>query len=206
MELIKKYFPSLTDKQTGQFQALGTLYPEWNTKINVISRKDIANLYEHHILHSLGICCMLHFSDGTSIVDVGTGGGFPGIPLAIMYPECRFHLIDRIGKKIKVATEIASAIGLSNVTFRHGSIEEEKQQFDFAVSRAVMPLPEMVRLVRKNISARQQNAMGNGLLSLKGGDLQHETAPFRKYVIETNLKDFFEEPYFETKKVVYVQI
>lgn len=206
MELIKKYFPALTDKQTAQYEALGTLYPEWNAKINVISRKDIDNLYERHILHSLGICCLLHFSDHTSIVDVGTGGGFPGIPLAIMYPECQFHLIDRVGKKVKVATEIAAAIGLTNVTFRHCGIEEEKQKFDFAVSRAVMPLPELVKLVRKNISSRQQNAMTNGLICLKGGELQREIAPFQKYAIVTDLKDYFEEPYFETKKVIYVQI
>lgn len=206
IELIEKYFPSLTELQKEQYAALGTLYPEWNAKINVISRKDIDNLYTHHILHSLGIAQVLRFTQGTSIVDVGTGGGFPGIPLAIMFPECRFHLIDRIGKKVKVATEIATAIGLENVTFRHAGIEEEKQQFDFAVSRAVMPLPDLVKLVRKNISPKQHNAMANGLLCLKGGNLEGEIAPLRKRTIEFDLATYFKEEYFDTKKVIYVQI
>lgn len=206
IELIEKYFPSLTELQKEQYAALGTLYPEWNAKINVISRKDIDNLYTHHILHSLGIAQVLRFTQGTSIVDVGTGGGFPGIPLAIMFPECRFHLIDRIGKKVKVATEIAMAIGLENVTFRHAGIEEEKQQFDFAVSRAVMPLPDLVKLVRKNISPKQHNAMANGLLCLKGGNLEGEIAPLRKRTIEFDLATYFKEEYFDTKKVIYVQI
>lgn len=206
IELIEKYFPSLTELQKEQYAALGTLYPEWNAKINVISRKDIDNLYTHHILHSLGIAQVLRFTQGTSIVDVGTGGGFPGIPLAIMFPECRFHLIDRIGKKVKVATEIATAIGLENVTFRHAGIEEEKQQFDFAVSRAVMPLPDLVKLVRKNISPKQHNAMANGLLCLKGGNLEGEIAPLRKRTLEFDLATYFKEEYFDTKKVIYVQI
>ena len=206
VQLIEKYFPNLTDRQKEQYRAMGDLYPEWNAQINVISRKDIDNLYERHILHSLGIARALRFSPETTLVDVGTGGGFPGIPLAVMFPECRFHLIDRIGKKIKVATEIATAIGLDNVTFRHAGIEEEKQKFDFAISRAVMPLPDLVKLVRKNISTKQRNAMANGLLCLKGGDLTSETTPFRKRMLEFDLKDFFQEEYFETKKVVYVQI
>ncbi len=206
IELIEKYFTTLTDKQKEQYAALGTLYPEWNAKINVISRKDIDNLYEHHILHSLGIACALRFTAGTTLVDVGTGGGFPGIPLAIMFPECQFHLIDRIGKKIRVATEIATAIGLDNVTFRHAGIEEEKQKFDFAISRAVMPLPDLVKLVRKNISTKQRNAMANGLFCLKGGDLESEIAPLRKRLLEFDLNNFFEEEYFTTKKVLYVQI
>lgn len=206
IELIEKYFPSLTELQKERYAALGTLYPEWNAKINVISRKDIDNLYTHHILHSLGIAQVLRFTQGTSIVDVGTGGGFPGIPLAIMFPECRFHLIDRIGKKVKVATEIATAIGLENVTFRHAGIEEEKQQFDFAVSRAVMPLPDLVKLVRKNISPKQHNAMANGLLCLKGGNLEGEIAPLRKRTLEFDLATYFKEEYFDTKKVIYVQI
>lgn len=206
IEIIEKYFPALSERQKEQYAALGTLYPEWNAKINVISRKDIDNLYEHHILHSLGIAKALRFTDGTTLVDVGTGGGFPGIPLAIMFPNCHFHLIDRIGKKVRVATEIAQAIGLDNVTFRHAGIEEEKQKFDFAISRAVMPLPDLVKLVRKNISTTQRNAMANGLLCLKGGDLEAEIAPLRKRLLDFDLKDFFEEEFFETKKVLYVQI
>ncbi len=206
IEIIEKYFPALSERQKEQYAALGTLYPEWNAKINVISRKDIDNLYEHHILHSLGIAKALRFTDGTTLVDVGTGGGFPGIPLAIMFPNCHFHLIDRIGKKVRVATEIAQAIGLDNVTFRHAGIEEEKQKFDFAISRAVMPLPDLVKLVRKNISSTQRNAMANGLLCLKGGDLEAEIAPLRKRLLDFDLKDFFEEEFFETKKVLYVQI
>ena len=206
IEIIEKYFPALSERQKEQYAALGTLYPEWNAKINVISRKDIDNLYEHHILHSLGIAKVLRFTDDTTLVDVGTGGGFPGIPLAIMFPNCHFHLIDRIGKKVRVATEIAQAIGLDNVTFRHAGIEEEKQKFDFAISRAVMPLPDLVKLVRKNISTTQRNAMANGLLCLKGGDLEAEIAPLRKRLLDFDLKDFFEEEFFETKKVLYVQI
>ncbi|MBQ5776964.1 MAG: 16S rRNA (guanine(527)-N(7))-methyltransferase RsmG [Bacteroidaceae bacterium] len=206
MEIIEKYFPALSERQKEQYAALGTLYPEWNAKINVISRKDIDHLYEHHILHSLGIAKALRFTDGTTLVDVGTGGGFPGIPLAIMFPNCQFHLIDRIGKKVRVATEIANAIGLDNVTFRHAGIEEEKQKFDFAISRAVMPLPDLVKLVRKNISTQQRNAMANGLMCLKGGNLEAEIAPLRKRLLDFDLKDFFEEEFFETKKVLYVQI
>ena len=206
IEIIEKYFPALSERQKEQYAALGTLYPEWNAKINVISRKDIDNLYEHHILHSLGIAKALRFTDGTTLVDVGTGGGFPGIPLAIMFPNCQFHLIDRIGKKVRVATEIANAKGLDNVTFRHAGIEEEKQKFDFAISRAVMPLPDLVKLVRKNISTQQRNAMANGLMCLKGGNLEAEIAPLRKRLLDFDLKDFFEEEFFETKKVLYVQI
>lgn len=206
VQLIEKYFKTLSNKQKEQYEALGALYTDWNSKINVISRKDIDNLYEHHILHSLGIACALRFTPGSTVVDVGTGGGFPGIPLAIMFPDTQFHLIDRIGKKVRVATEIATAIGLENVTFRHAGIEEEKQKFDFAVSRAVMPLPDLVKLVKKNISTKQRNAMANGLLCLKGGDLNSEIAPLRKRLLEFDLKDFFEEEYFATKKVLYVQI
>ena len=197
IELIEKYFPQLSEQQREQYTALGSLYPEWNAKINVISRKDIDNLYEHHILHSLGIAQVIQFTPGTTLVDVGTGGGFPGIPLAIMFPECKFHLIDRIGKKVRVANEIATSIGLNNVTFRHAGIEEEKQKFDFAISRAVMPLPDLVKLVRKNISSKQHNAMAN---------LEAEMAPLRKRLLDFDLKDFFKEEYFETKKVIYVQI
>ena len=206
IEIIEKYFPALSERQKEQFTALGTLYPEWNAKINVISRKDIDNLYEHHILHSLGIAKVIQFTDDTTLVDVGTGGGFPGIPLAIMFPNCHFHLIDRIGKKVRVATEIANAIGLDNVTFRHAGIEEEKQKFDFAISRAVMPLPDLEKLVRKNISPKQRNAMANGLICLKGGNLEGEMAPLRKRLLDFDLTDYFSEEYFESKKVLYVQI
>ncbi len=206
MQHIKNYFPNLTPKQESQFSALGELYTDWNAKINVISRKDIDNLYLHHILHSLGIAKTIDFTDGTTILDVGTGGGFPGIPLAILFSQCQFHLIDRIGKKIKVAQSIAEAIGLENVTFQHGSVEEDKTEYDFVVSRAVMPLPDLLKLIRKNIKKEQKNALPNGLLCLKGGELQQEIAPVKKTSIVFNLSDYFKEDYFDTKKVVYVQI
>ena len=206
MQYIKTYFPNLTHAQESKFEALGPLYTDWNAKINVISRKDIDNLYLHHILHSLGIAKVIDFTDGTTILDVGTGGGFPGIPLAILFPQCRFHLIDRVGKKIKVAQSVAEAIGLQNVTFQHGSVEELKTEYDFVVSRAVMPLPDLLKLIRKNIRREQQNALPNGLLCLKGGDLQSELAPVKKTSILFNLSDYFKEEYFETKKVIYVQI
>lgn len=206
MQHIKSYFPNLSPQQESQFAALGNLYTDWNAKINVISRKDIDNLYLHHILHSLGIAKAINFTAGTTILDVGTGGGFPGIPLAILFPECKFHLIDRIGKKIKVAQSVAEAINLENVSFQHGSVEELKTEYDFVVSRAVMPLPDLLRLIRKNIKKEQQNALPNGLLCLKGGELQQEIAPVKKTSIVFNLSDFFKEEYFKTKKVVYVQI
>ena len=206
MQIIEKYFSSLSEEQKAKFAALGELYNDWNSKINVISRKDIDNLYTHHILHSLGIAKIIQFSSGSSIMDVGTGGGFPGIPLAILFPECNFHLVDRIGKKIKVASEIVQSIGLQNVTCKHCGVEEEKAKFDFIVSRAVMPLGDLMKLIRKNIKKEQQNAMPNGLICLKGGDLQSEVAPFRKVSIIYDLKDYFEEEYFDTKKVIYVPI
>ena len=206
MQHIKTYFPNLSPLQESQFAALGDLYTDWNAKINVISRKDIDNLYLHHILHSLGIAKAINFTAGTTILDMGTGGGFPGIPLAILFPECKFHLIDRIGKKIKVAQSVAEAINLENVSFQHGSVEELKTEYDFVVSRAVMPLPDLLKLIRKNIKKEQQNALPNGLLCLKGGELQQEIAPVKKTSIVFNLSDFFKEEYFETKKVVYVQI
>lgn len=206
MDIILKYFPGLTDKQKEQFTALYDLYTDWNSKINVISRKDITNLYEHHVLHSLGIAKVINFRPGTEIMDLGTGGGFPGIPLAIMFPDAKFHLVDSIGKKIKVATEIASAIGLDNVTTRHCRAEEEKQLFDFVVSRAVMPLTDLIKIVRKNIKKEQKNALPNGLICLKGGELQNEVMPVRHQTLIYDLKDYFGEEYFETKKVVYVTI
>lgn len=206
IEIIEKYFPKLTIEQKEQFEALGHLYPEWNERINVISRKDIDNLYIHHILHSLGIAKVMSPKPETSFIDVGTGGGFPGIPLAILFPECNYYLIDRIGKKIRVAEEIARSIGLKNVTFRHCGVEEEKQTFDFVLSRAVMPLFDLVRLVRKNIKKEQKNALPNGVLCLKGGDLQAEIQPFKRTSLMFNLNEYFNEEFFKTKKVVYVQI
>lgn len=204
MELILKYFLDLTEEQKRQFAALYDLYTDWNSKINVISRKDIENLYEHHVLHSLGIAKVIRFKPGTKVMDLGTGGGFPGIPLAILFPEVQFHLVDSIGKKVRVATEIAGSIGLKNVTTRHARAEEEKQLFDFVVSRAVMPLTDLLKIIRKNISPKQQNALPNGLICLKGGELERETMPVKNKTTMWNLKEFFGEEFFETKKVVYV--
>ena len=206
MQLILKYFPQISDEQKAQFAALYDLYADWNSKINVISRKDIENLYEKHVLHSLAIAKILKFKPETSVVDVGTGGGFPGIPLAIMFPDVHFHLVDSIGKKVRVATEISTAIGLKNTTFRHCRMEEEKGKFDFVVSRAVMPLGDLVKLVRKNIKKEQRNALPNGIICLKGGELEHEVLPFRNAAALYNLSDYFEEEFFKTKKGVYVQI
>lgn len=201
-----KYFPDLTETQKQQFAALYDLYTDWNSKINVISRKDITNLYEHHVLHSLGIAKIIHFRPETEIMDLGTGGGFPGIPLAILFPDTHFHLVDSIGKKVKVATEIAQAVGLKNVTTRHCRAEEEKQQFDFVVSRAVMPLTDLLKIIRKNIRKEQHNALPNGLICLKGGELDREVMPVKHQTLIYDLKDYFEEEFFETKKVVYVTI
>ena len=206
MSLIEKYFPNLTEKQKEQFDALYDLYYDWNSKINVISRKDIENLYLHHVLHSLAIAKVVTFKPGTTIMDVGTGGGFPGVPLAIMFPECKFHLVDRIGKKVKVAQEVANAVGLTNVTFRHCGVEEEKTKFDFVVSRAVMPLTDLLKLVRKNIKKEQMNGLPNGLICLKGGELQHEIMPVKNSTILFDVKDYFNEEFFDTKKAVFVQI
>lgn len=206
MELILKYFPHLSDVQKKQFAALYDLYTDWNSKINVISRKDITNLYEHHVLHSLGIAKVINFTPGTTIMDLGTGGGFPGIPLAILFPKVKLHLVDSIGKKIKVAGEVANAIGLENITFRHCRAEEEKTKFDFVVSRAVMPLGDLIKIIRKNISREQHNALPNGLICLKGGELDKETMPVKHKTVLYNLKDEFSEEFFETKKVVYVTI
>lgn len=206
LAILKDYFPELTETQQSQLDALFPLYADWNAKINVISRKDIDNLYLHHVLHSLGIMKMLRFKEGSTVMDIGTGGGFPGIPLAILFPEVQFHLVDSIGKKIKVGQAVAEAIGLKNVSFRHCRAEEEKQLFDFVVSRAVMPLADLVKIARKNIKKEQQNALPNGLICLKGGELQHEILPFRNQAVSLNLSDFFKEEFFQTKKVVYVPL
>lgn len=206
MDAILKYFPTLTTLQRTQFTELGILYPEWNACINVISRKDIDNLYINHILHSLSIARFINFVPGSCILDMGTGGGFPGIPLAIMYPDCRFHLIDRIGKKIKVATDIAEKIGLQNVTFQHGDIGECHNKYDFVVSRAVMKLEELIPLIKKNISAQSKNAYPNGLICLKGGNLNDEIKSIKYPLIEISLSDYFDENFYETKKLIFVQL
>ncbi len=206
MSLIAHYFPQLTEQQRERYAALDALYRDWNAKINVISRKDIDNLYEHHVLHSLGIAEVINFRPGTTVMDLGTGGGFPGIPLAIMFPEAQFHLVDSIGKKIRVCNEVITALGLTNVTTQHGRAEEVKQHFDFIVSRAVMPLADLVKISRRLIAKRQQNALPNGLIALKGGELEHEAAAVSGEKLITPLSDYFTEEYFETKKVVYVQL
>ena len=206
MLTIKKYFPSLSEKQIAQFEALYDLYYDWNNKINVISRKDIENLYLHHVLHSLAIAKVINFRAGTTIMDMGCGGGFPGIPLAIMFPEVEFHLVDSIGKKVRVASEIANAIGLTNVRTSHSRAEDIKEKYSFVVSRAVMQLPELVKICRKNISKEQMNSMPNGIICLKGGDMTAETQPFKNCVEITGLETFFEEEFFKDKKVVYVPI
>ena len=203
-ELILKYFPELTETQQRQFEALDALYRDWNAKINVISRKDIDQLYEHHVLHSLAIAKTIHFRPGTQILDFGTGGGFPGIPLAILFPDCQFKLIDGTGKKIRVAQEVSNAIGLKNCHPEHLRGEDEKGKFDFVVSRAVMPLPDLVKIVKKNISKTQHNALPNGIICLKGGDLQAETRPFYKIVETTDINTFFEEEWFKQKYVIYL--
>ena len=206
MEVIDRYYPNLSELQREQYAALHDLYAEWNAKINVISRKDMDNLYIHHVLHSLSIEKLVRFKPGTTVMDVGTGGGFPGIPLAILFPDVSFHLIDGIGKKIKVVQAVAEALGLKNVTTCHERVESEKEHFDIMVSRAVMSLQELVKLVRKNVRDRQQNALPNGLICLKGGELQHETAPFRKQAVCLNLNTYYKEPFFETKKIVYIPL
>ena len=206
MELIKKYFKNLTPTQTEQFEKLDELYHDWNAKINVISRKDIDNLYEHHVLHSLGIAEVINFKPGTKIMDLGTGGGFPGIPLAIMFPECQFHLVDSIGKKIKVCTEVAQALNLTNVTTEWTRAENISEKYHFVVSRAVMPLSDLVKIIRKNIVKEQFNALPNGLVCLKGGELANETLPMKNHTLITPLSDYFEEEFFETKSVVYTSL
>ena len=203
-EIIRQYFPELTAEQQRQFEALDALYRDWNAKINVISRKDIDNIYEHHVLHSLAIAKVIRFRPGTRILDFGTGGGFPGIPLAILFPDCEFHLIDGTGKKIRVAQEVSQAIGLTNCHPKHMRGEDEKGQYDFVVSRAVMPLPDLVKIVRKNIARPQKNALPNGILCLKGGDLQAETNPFHNIIETTEISTFFHEEWFKQKYIIYL--
>ena len=206
MEQILRYFPQLTEQQQQQFAALDALYRDWNAKINVISRKDIDNLYPHHVLHSLGIAKVISFRPGTHVMDIGTGGGFPGIPLAILFPDVQFHLLDSIGKKIKVAQAVADALQLSNVRTSHKNVIEEKEKYDFVVSRAVMQMGDLVRLVRKNVHHEQRNSLPNGLICLKGGDIQQEMRPFKHCCDVWPLHTYFEEEFFETKKVAYVTL
>ncbi len=202
-DIIYKYFPTLTATQREQFNKLGDLYTSWNEKINVISRKDIENIYPHHILHSLALGKFITPVDGTDFLDFGCGGGFPGIPLAILWPNCNFHLIDRIGKKILVATEVAKAVGLTNVTFQHGDAGECHRKFDYVVSRAVMRLETLSPLAKRNISSKSRNKLPNGLICLKGGDLSSEMEATKGEILEVPLSDFFEEAFFETKKLIY---
>lgn len=206
MDIILKYFPNLTAEQTEQFRLLGQLYPEWNEKINVISRKDIDNLYTNHILHSLAIAKFTDFKAGSSILDLGTGGGLPGIPLAIMFPDTNFLMVDRTGKKIKVASSIADAIGLNNADFRQCDAKEIKEKFDFVVSRAVMELPDLIALIRKNIKKECINSIPNGLICLKGGNLTGEKQKAGRQVIEEDLSSYFEEEFFKTKKIIYTSL
>ncbi len=206
MQQILKYFPDITEKQREQFAALQELYTDWNAKINVISRKDIDNLYEHHVLHSLAIAKMIRFKEGTTILDFGTGGGFPGVPLAIMFPDCRFKLIDGTGKKIKVAQEVVNAIGLKNCSPTHLRGEDERGKYDFVVSRAVMPLPDLMKIAAKNIAKGGKNALPNGVICLKGGNLEGETMAYRNIVEKANIADWFKEEWFKDKHVIYVPV
>jgi len=204
IDIIEKYFKGLSDVQREQLSRLDDLYHEWNAKINVISRKDIDNLYEHHVLHSLAIAKAVNFRPGTAVLDFGTGGGFPGLPLAIMFPESRFTLIDGTGKKVHVAQEVAKAIGLTNCEALHRRGEEERGKYDFVVSRAVMPLPDLLKIVRKNISKHQKNALANGILCLKGGKITGEIQAFRNIVEVNAISSWFEGEWFHEKYVIYL--
>ena len=206
MNEILEYFPHLTDKQIEQFKALQALYEDWNQKINVISRKDISNLYSHHVLHSLAIAKAINFKDGTTIMDFGTGGGFPGIPLAIMFPNCKFKLIDGTGKKIMVANEVIKAIGITNVVAEHIRGEEEKEKYNFIVSRAVMPLPDLIKIVKKNISKEQNNALPNGVIVLKGGNTEGEIHEHKKLAEITPLSNWFKDDWFKEKSLIYIPL
>ena len=206
MQSIKKYFKQLSENQINQLSVMLRLYPEWNARVNVISRKDIDNLEVNHILHSLAIARFVQFSPGTRVIDLGTGGGFPAIPLAMMFPETHFHLVDRIGKKLRVAEDVARQAGIANVTLQHGDIKEVKGTFDFVVSRAVMPLPDMVPLVRRLVDRQQRNAIPNGLICLKGGDLDDELRPYAKQVLIEDLATYFDEPFFFFFKLVFLPL
>ena len=205
MNIIQHYFPNLSDRKKKQFTQLESLYGEWNEKINVISRKDIAELYERHVLHSISIALLIEFAPGSQILDVGTGGGFPGIPLAILFPQVDFYLIDSIGKKIKVVQEITNALDLRNIEARHQRAQEFKRPVDFVVSRAVTKMDDFVPWVKKNIAKKSKHNLPNGILYLKGGDLNEELKSFPKATVFP-LSDFFEEPFFETKKIVHVPL
>lgn len=205
-EIVYRYFPEMSEGQREMIAALGELYAEWNAKVNVVSRRDIDNLYERHVLHSLAIAKFITPAEGSRILDLGTGGGFPGIPLAIMWPQARLHLIDRIGKKIRVATDIAERIGLTNVTLQHGDSGEYHDKVDFVVSRAVMRLDELAKLSRRNISTRHINPMPNGLICLKGGEMETEMGGMRLPIVEMPVTDYFTEEFFETKKIVYCKL
>lgn len=206
LELILKYFPDLTDHQKQQFSQLESLYAEWNDQINVISRKDIDQLYERHVLHSLGIAKIIQFTNGTSLLDVGTGGGFPGIPLAILFPKCRFHCVDSIGKKIKVVNEVAEAIGLINLTAEHQRAEKVNDKYDFVISRAVTRMKPFINWVHGKTLKKNSNKLLNGILYLKGGDIIDELAEIKRDYNVFNLSDQFTEEFFETKKVVWVKL
>lgn len=206
IEILTKYFTDLTSQQLDQFGRLSSLYEEWNTKINVISRKDIEQLYERHVLHSLAIAKIIRFKPGTKVLDVGTGGGFPGIPLAIFFPETSFLLIDSIGKKIRVVNEVATALDLCNVTAEHVRVEDVKQKFDFVVSRAVTAFPRFVSMVRTKVASQSNNDLPNGILYLKGGNFEEEITPFRKQIQVFELQDFFQEEFFETKRLIHMTL
>ena len=206
MNELLSYFPNLTTEQKDKLSQLKDLYEEWNAQINVISRKDMDEFYERHVLHSLGIAKIMEFTPGSSVLDIGTGGGFPGIPLAILFPEVQFHLVDSIGKKIKVVSEVAKALNLSNVRATHARAEDIKEQFDFIVSRAVTAMPAFLTWTKGKIKASNNNPLPNGILYLKGGDLVEEMEPVKQHFVIHALKTFFKEAFFETKAVVYVKL